>query len=120
LKAAVPEVNPFIYGNGSIWTSLWPDGKVVVKRGGPGQVLPDGSLRMKFLWLLRSDGPLTVSGWRLDADARPLVADIMSGFVGRGFQPSRLIFPGPGCWEIMATANGSTLTFVTAVVQEDP
>ena len=70
---------------------------------------------MKFFWLLATDGPLTVSGRRLDGDARPLTAEMPQSFVGAGFQPSYLIFPAAGCWEVTATANGSSLTFVTMV-----
>src|SRR5215470_17574149 len=38
---------PYI-GNGRLWVGLWPDGLVVVP---PGDVRPDGSLRMKFMWV---------------------------------------------------------------------
>jgi hypothetical protein len=117
-KAGVPPGNPLIYGNDAIWTSLWPDGTVVFKKGGPGFVLADGSLKMKFLWLLATDGPLTVSGRRLDGEARPLTTEMPNSFLGRGFQPSYLIFPTVGCWEVTAKANGSTLTFVTTVATQ--
>ncbi len=52
------------YGNGAIWTMLYPDGKFV------GQPQPDGSLRMKFPWW-RLGYTLTVEGRRLDAPAPP-------------------------------------------------
>jgi hypothetical protein len=107
-----------LIGNGRIWTTLWPNETVAFRKGGPGFVLPDGSLKMKFLWLLAGDGPLTISGRRLDATAPPLKADISPNFTGAGFQPSALIFPTAGCWEVTARANGSTLTFVTAVTRE--
>ena len=103
-----------MHGNGTIWTGLWRDGIVLVT---PKQVLPDGSLRMKFFWFLAADGPLTVTGKRLDANAAALRTDIAAGFTGAGFQPSHLIFPTEGCWEITATANGSELTFVTRVAK---
>jgi hypothetical protein len=106
------------HGNGQVWTWLWPDGTVVFKKGGVGQLLADGTLRMKFLWLLAGDGPLTIEGRRLDAAAPPLGALITEGFVGRGFQPSSLLFPTTGCWEVTAKANGSVLTFVTRVVTD--
>jgi len=91
---------------------------VVFKKDGPGSTLPDGSLRMKFFWFLATDGPLTVTGRRLDGETRPLTSEIPDGFLGKGFQPSYLIFPTKGCWEITAMANGSTLTFVTTVVTQ--
>jgi hypothetical protein len=117
-KAVIPRADPLRHGNDAIWTALWPDGTVVFKKGGPGFVLADGSLKMKFLWLLAGDGPLTVSGRRLDGEAPPLTAQMSDGFRGRGFQPSYLIFPTVGCWEVTARANGSTLTFVTAVATQ--
>jgi hypothetical protein len=89
---------------------------VTFRKNGPGFVLPDGSLRMKFLWLLSVDGPLTVSGKRIDGTAPPLRSDF-APIVGQGYQPSYLIFPSQGCWEVTARANGSELTFVTKVVK---
>jgi hypothetical protein len=69
-KAGLPE-GVKLHGNGQLWTALWPDGNVVFKKGGPGQIMADGSLRMKFLWVLAGDGPLT-QGRRLDGDTGPL------------------------------------------------
>ena len=99
------------------WDLFWPDGNVVVTNSGVGAILPDGSLRMKFLWLLAGDGPLTVVGRRLDGSSRPLQTTIPEGFIGKGFQPSHLIFQSAGCWEITATANGSAMSFVTKVTR---
>jgi len=106
-----------IHGNGAIWTDLWSEGTVLFEKNGAGFVLPDGSLAMKFLWLIAGDGPLTVTGKRLDQSAPPLRAEIPTGFVGAGFQPSSLIFPTEGCWQVTAQANGSELTFVTRVAK---
>jgi hypothetical protein len=103
------------HGNGKIWTYTWDDDTVTFN-GKVGFVGRDGSLKMKFFWLLATAGPLTVSGKRLDASAAPLRAEF-TPIVGQGFQPSYLIFPTPGCWEVSASANGSTFTFVTRVVK---
>jgi hypothetical protein len=73
---------------------------------------------MKFLWVMAGDGPLTLEGRRLDGEARPLRSEMSDGFVGRGFQPSYLIFATAGCWEVTAKSNGSALTFVTRVTTE--
>jgi hypothetical protein len=105
------------HGNGSIWTSEWPDGTVTFRKGGPGFVEPDGSLKMKFFWLLAGPGPLTVTGKRLDGAAAALRVDMPDGFENAGFQPSSLIFPTPGCWEITAKTSGPALTFVTKIVR---
>ena len=106
----------YTHGNGEIWTDLWPEGTVTFKKNGAGFILKDGSLQMKFLWVLAVDGPLTISGKRLDGVAPPLRSDFTPQ-VGAGFQPSYLIFPTQGCWEVTARANGSALTFVTRVVK---
>src|SRR4051812_31825774 len=68
----VPE-GPTWYANGAIGTALWPGGKVVFRPGRAGQVLPDGSLQMKFLWA-KPFGPMSIEGKRLDAEAAPLRA----------------------------------------------
>jgi len=117
-KARVPADTTSIHGNSVIWTHLWPEGTVVIRKGGPGFLLADGSLKMKFLWLMAADGPLTVEGRRLDGETRALRAEIPDGFAGRGFQPSSLIFPTAGCWEVTARSNGSTLSFVTRVTTQ--
>jgi len=109
--------SPLMHGNGAIWTDLWPEGTVLFRKNGAGFVLPDGSLKMKFLWLLAGPGPLTVTGKRLDQSASPLRSEIPTGFAGEGFQPSYLIFPTDGCWQVTAQANGSELTFVTRVAK---
>ena len=96
------------YGNGAIWTMLYPDGKFV------GQPPPDGSLRMKFPWW-RLGYTLTVEGRRLDAPAPPLRSVVPNGYRS-DFQASALFFPMAGCWEITAKSYLSTLTFVTLVL----
>jgi hypothetical protein len=73
---------------------------------------------MKFRWFLSVDGPLEIAGRRLDAPAPPLRAAMSAQPPGAGFQPSALVFPTTGCWEVTAKASGSTLTFVTAVVKK--
>jgi len=105
------------HGNDSVGTNLWPEGKILFKPGGVGFVLSDGALQMKFLWLKAAGAHLTVSGRRLDGSSGALRADIDPQFDPRGFQPSYLIFPTPGCWQVDATTGGETLTFVTSVVK---
>jgi hypothetical protein len=107
------------YGNGDMWTLLWPDGTVkLVSPGGPGEVLEDGSLSMKFPWWLgpRAEGKLTITGKRLDASAPPLRARIPDGY-GPHFQATGLVFPTEGCWEVTGRAGHASLTFVTRAVK---
>jgi hypothetical protein len=109
------------YGNSDMWTLLWRDGTVkVIHPGGPGEVLEDGSLSMKFPWWLGSgaSGKLTITGKRLDAPAGPLRARIPPGY-GPHFQATALIFPTEGCWEVTGKAGDASLTFVTRVVKID-
>ena len=108
------------HGNASVGTALWPEGKVVFKPGGPGTILSDGALRMKFFWLKAPGARLTVSAHRFDDPSVKLRSEINHDlFDGQGMQPSYLIFPTPGCWQIEATTGGETLSFVTSVVRID-
>ncbi len=84
------------YGNasGTLFTEPWPGGKVVFTPEGPGAILPDGSLAMKWPWYRHNVvGQLAIEGRRLDAPAPPLRAEIPCCYDETGFQPSELIFP---------------------------
>jgi hypothetical protein len=109
--------NASSYGNGALFTGLWPDGTVVFRRGGPGSVLPDGSLSMKFGWWRVVRGKLTIQGRRLDAPAPALRARIPEAYGDTGFQATEIIFPTEGCWEVTGKAGERSLRFVTRVVK---
>lgn len=98
---------------------LWPEGTVVFRPGGPGEILPDGSLSMKFGWTRGEGlrGKLKIHGRRLDAPAPPLRARIPDGYGDTGFQATALIFPTEGCWEVTGEVGETSLTFVTRVVK---
>lgn len=99
---------------------LWPDGTIVFKPGGPGFVTSDGSLGMKFLWTRSAPGRLNVTGHRLDGTAAPLRLEANAAYGGIGIQPSYLIFPAPGCWEItgqIGEREDSRISFVTKIVK---
>jgi hypothetical protein len=106
------------HGNGRLWTALWPDGVVRFEADGPGSVMSDGSMAMKFPWWRGEGvvGPLKVEGRRLDGEAPPLGAQIPDGYGDTGFQASALIFPTEGCWEVTAHAGDAELTFIARVV----
>ena len=110
---------PDCFGNGALWTALWPDGKVAFSRGGPGFVAEDGSLSMKFPWWRGVRGKLTITGRRLDAHAPPLRARIPEGYGDIGFQATGVIFPTVGCWEVTGKAGDASLRFVTLMVTEE-
>jgi hypothetical protein len=109
--------SPRHHGDDNLWTQLWPEGTVVFRPGGPGFVLPDGSLQMKFPWWRGVQGRLIIEGRRLDADAPALRAHIPNGYGASGFQATGLIFPTPGCWEVTGHAGEATLSFVVSVVK---
>jgi hypothetical protein len=79
-------------------------------------VAPRGE-RTKTAWFRPARTKLEVTGRRLDGDAAPLVVETSpSGDEYRHmFQPSIMIFPTPGCWEVTAKAGGSTARFVVKV-----
>jgi hypothetical protein len=110
--------SPIIHGNSALSVTLgWPGGTVTFEPGGPGFVLDDGSLSMKFPWHRGIPGQLAIVGHRLDATAAPLKARIPSGYGNIGFQATALIFPTPGCWTVTGMVGEASLTFVTRVVK---
>lgn len=119
--AAGPEhPGRFGYGNRQVSIGpfgLWPEGTVVFKPGGAGFVTRDGSLGMKFGWQRGVRGQLRIEGHRLDASAPPLRSEVPEGYGDLGFQPTYLIFPTPGCWEVTGRVGEASVTFVTRVVK---
>ena len=69
---------------------------------------------MKTAWIRPAGATLRVTGRRLDGDAPAMQAAIPARY-SSGFQPSRLMFPTIGCWEVTATADDKTLVFVTLI-----
>jgi hypothetical protein len=110
---------PDLYGNpyGTLSVYIEPRGAVVFKPGGPGFVMHDGSLGMKWGWWRGVRGQLRITGRRLDASAPPLRAVISDGYGDEGPQPTYLIFPQPGCWEVTGAVRTASITFVTRVVK---
>lgn len=108
--------SPYYYGNGALYTVLWPRGEVSIR---PQDVQPDGVLEMKSPWWRgpRVVGRLTIEGRRLDAPASPLQARIPDGYGDTGFQSTALLFPTEGCWEVTGRTGDANLTFVTLVTK---
>ena len=108
------------FGTPLLSTWLWPDGTIVFKPGGPGFVTGDGALGMKFPWMRGVRGTVKLTGRRLDGAAGPIRLEANDNYGEIGFQPSYVIFPKPGCWEVSAQVGeraDSRITFVTKVVQ---
>jgi hypothetical protein len=105
----------FAYSSAGISTKLWPAGRVVVSPRGAGEQLEDGSLAVEWPWLRGPPGELEITGRRLDEPAPPLRAEVPDGYGEIGAQPSELVFPTPGCWEVTARVGSAVLLFVTLV-----
>jgi hypothetical protein len=88
--------------------------KYVFRPGGPGFVDSDGALGIKVLWTRKVHGSLEIGGKRLDGVAPPARA-YMKDYGDSGIQPSYLLFPTPGCWEITGLLGSAKLTFVVLV-----
>lgn len=58
---------------------------------------------------------MEVGGRRLDGHAAPAYAYISEGYGDTGFQPIYLVFPTPGCWEIVGSVADASLTFVVLI-----
>jgi hypothetical protein len=108
--------SPNRHGSESLSTVLYPEGTVKFSPDGPGFVLPDGSLMMKFPWWKETRDKLTITGRRLDATAPPLRAEIGASDDVH-MVPTYIIFPTAGCWQVTGKAGNATLTFVTRVVK---
>jgi hypothetical protein len=88
--------------------------RLVFKPKGPGFIERDGSLGIKHGWMRRKRGALEVGGRRLDGPAAPARAYVYD-YGKVGFQPTYLVFPTPGCWEITGGVADARLTFVVLV-----
>jgi hypothetical protein len=120
IAAGEEQRDPNSYGNRQVSVGpfgLWQEGTVIFRPGGPGFVTRDGSLGMKFGWRRDVSGQLAIEGRRLDATAPPLRAEVPGGYGERGFQASYVIFPTPGCWEVVGRVGDASVTFVTRVVK---
>lgn len=101
------------HGNGQLWTVLDPSG--TIDGAAVGDVLADGSVRIKFPWWRATRGRLRVSGEGKGV-AGAVRAHIPAGYGESGFQASALIFPAPGCWTVLARAGSGRLSFTVRIV----
>ena len=90
-------------------------GHFLFRPGGPGFITSEGALGIKILWERLVDGELHVIGKRLDGDALPLRFETNNSNGKPGIQPSYLVFPKTGCWEITAWIDNKPLSVVVLV-----
>jgi len=117
--AACPVTNPESgsvkeHGNEFLKVYLPPGSRYVFRPGGAGFVDRDGALGIKFAWIRLVPGKLEVGGRRLDGDAPPARAYLYD-YGNEGGQPTYLVFPMPGCWEITGGVGEGRLSFVVVV-----
>lgn len=104
-----------MHGNDALAVVLPPDGKFVFRPDGPGFIDRDGGLGIKVGWNVKVAGQLEITGRRLDAPAARPRAYTPYGYSEPGGQSTYLVFPTPGCWQIVASVRERSLTFVVAV-----
>ena len=105
------------HGDGAhLATSLWAEGSIAFKPGGPGCVASDGSLLMKWPWWRGVRGKVSVRGRSLEGKPGTVKAAILP-YGEMGFQPSALVLPGPGCWEVTAEVAKASISFVVLAEQ---
>lgn len=107
--------NEGLYGNDALDVRLPSNGKFAFVPDGPGFVDYDGALGIKVAWLRKIRGQLDITGRRLDGPARPARAYMTIARPEPAGQGSYVVFPTPGCWEIVASVGERSLTFVVAV-----
>ena len=103
--------------NEALLTNNWSRGVITFKADGPGFHLEDGGLSMKFHWVRKVPGHLSISGRRLDGKAAPLRASIPKGYGEEGFQATGVVFSSPGCWEVTGSVAGQDLVFRVYVIK---
>ena len=117
-----------IPGNGHLWAGIQPDGRIVARpreHGGHPKQLRDGSIRDKILFFGRRSSRkrnLTITGRRIDADARRIRIDRGRGsWNGQAlYWPGYVTFPTPGCWKVAATIGKGTRLVMVLSVEPPP
>jgi hypothetical protein len=105
-----------IHGNDALDVVLPPAGKFVFRPNGPGFIDDrDGALGMKLGFGLKIPGQLEITGRRLDGPAARARAYTSLRHADPGGQAVYMVFPTPGCWELVASIGQQSFTFVVAV-----
>jgi len=78
-----------------------------------------GEPALKVLWYSEVPGELRVTGRRRDSEGAVLSAEVPAGYEHVGYQPSSIVVPEPGCWEITGSVGERTLRIVADVLSPD-
>jgi hypothetical protein len=102
------------YGNAALRVAVPTRG--VLPAGRPYGSQWPGEWGTKFPWWRLIPGKLTITARRLDGPSAGFHAEIAGPGYGKlGFQPSGLIWPEPGCWQVTGTVASHSLTIVVRV-----
>ena len=104
------------YGNTVLWVGVPVHGVLPAARpyGTPWAASKWGT---KFPWWPVLPGHLTITARRLDGPSAGFRSQVTGpARIGKaGFLPSGLYWPAPGCWQVIGTISGQSLTFVAWV-----
>jgi hypothetical protein len=75
-----------------------------------------GEPALKVLWFTELSGELRIEGRSLDDAGGALSAEVAPGYEGFGYQPSSILVPAPGCWEISGSVGEQQLRIVADVL----
>ena len=75
-----------------------------------------GEPALKVLWYSEAAGELRIDGKRLDGRGGALSIEMPSVYGQVSFQPSAILVPGPGCWEVTGSVGDVTLRLVAEVL----
>jgi hypothetical protein len=94
------------YHEDGIWAGLAPpyDGRWYA-----------GPPALKVLWFTETEGALEIAGQQLEGPLR-VSAEVAPGYESFRYQPSSIVVPEPGCWEISGSVGGRMLRIVAEVL----
>lgn len=75
-----------------------------------------GEPAIKVLWYTEVAGDLRITGRSLDGSSGVLSVQIPSGYEPFGYQPSSILVPEAGCWEITGSVGHHALRVVAEVL----
>ena len=93
------------YGDDRIWLGL-PEGGAIRANQLP--------FSLKIPSWQTAAGPVAITGRRLDGPGSA-TGTVPEPIHGSGFQPSSVVFPTPGCWEVTYSVDSQPLRFIVRI-----